>query len=262
MNIADRYVPDFWSGLLIHPTNFNSNNLLVCAIALYSIFYLKGLIKVIPLSLVITSICICFGTASRTNLIIIVLSLAVGLWMKYLLDKKMLIPKKISRKGILVLVSSLLVVAGVIYINADRISSLVSTLYSSLAYRTSNYVSLFDDPRIHSWVIGIKALFEYPFGGGPVEMESHNLMLDAGNDTGILPFILLTLFMIKIIKLILNVYHQDRLDSNTKLLSLMTLIVTFFALMIEPVFVARPFVFIYMCCIWGMTESLVRFKTI
>lgn len=74
MNIMDRYVTDFWNGLSIPPTNFNTNFLILFTLVAYVMTQVQSWRKVILLLLALSGVLVAFGTATRTNLFVLLLS--------------------------------------------------------------------------------------------------------------------------------------------------------------------------------------------
>lgn len=96
-----------------------------------------------------------------------------------------------------------------------------------------------------------------------MKIEAHNLILEAGRRTGIIPFVLLLGFVLKVLKNSFMFARNPEIEYQTRLLVFLVTIGTMVAMMIEPVFVGRPYIFIYLSLVWGMTEGTLRMvKTI
>lgn len=258
MNIADRYVIDFWNDLPIPPTNFNTNFLIIFAICSYSVFRLKQWYKIIPVVLVVSGVGVSFGTATRTNLFMLVLSFVLYFVFAICIEKKQYnIQLKISygKLGFCVVVVALSMFIFVKW--GGALLSLFETLFASLQYRTSNYVAVSDDPRWRSWYQSLVGLFQFPFGNNTeMTMEAHNLILEAGRRTGVIPFLLLLVFIIIQVRNVVRFAKCEDYNAGTRCLGFLTVVIAVVAMMIEPVFIGRPFIFIYMSYIWGMTEGM------
>ena len=261
MNVMDRYVVDFWNGLLIPPTNFNTNFLILFAVVAYVLTQVHSWNRVILLILTAAGVLVAFGTATRTNLFMIVLSFMLLVIFDVRNEHKKV--KKPTGRFTLFTFAFLIVIiviAGTVTIKyGGKIVNLTESLFASLSYRTSNYVKLAEDPRWRSWISALVGLIDYPFGNNTsMKIEAHNLILEAGKKTGIIPFCLLLWFVVRVLKDSISFAQNYKIEYQTRLLVFLVTIGTMVAMMIEPVFVGRPFIFIYMSLVWGMTESTLR----
>lgn len=265
MNVKDRYVADFWNGLTIPPTNFNTNFLILSAVTAYSLFILNKWYKIIPLILTLSGILVAFGTATRTNLLMLALSFVLLFAYQIMYEKKGVEIKmlKITNKNLAFLTIMLGVFAFIILKWGDLFVSLIENLYASLFYRISNYVDISNDPRWYSWGNAFMGLFKFPFGNNTdMIMEAHNLALEVGRRTGIIPFLLLFIFIIKVTKNAFRLAKTKCYDKKTRILGFIVTLGTMVAMMIEPVFLGRPFIFIYLSLVWGMTNGLLKLSQV
>jgi len=118
------------------------------------------------------------------------------------------------------------------------------------------------DKRFSWWLSGIKAMMDYPWGGGHGVFLAHNMKLthntwiDIGKDFGILPFLSFILVSM------LSLYYAARLlffsslkNLNKQLIILMT--ITMFAIMmIEPVFTSDKTFFAYISFFYGLLKNI------
>lgn len=261
MNALDRYVTDFWNGLAVPPTNFNTNFLVLFAIVAYSVFVLTGWKKLVVLILTFMGVLVAFGTATRTNLFMIVLSFLIYFIYQYVYEKrKIVLERRNINKQWLLFGAAILILIFVVFMKwGNQIFLLTAKLFASLQYRTSNYVSFAEDPRWQSWLNAFVGLLDYPLGNNiSMHMEAHNIILEAGRRTGIIPFLLLLIFFINIGTTILKFSKQREINSNVRLLCLLVGIGAMLAMMIEPVFLGRPFIFIYFSLVWGMNVGMLK----
>lgn len=261
MNIMDRYVTDFWNGLPIPPTNFNTNFLILFTAVAYVLTQVPSWKKVILLMLTASGVLVAFGTATRTNLFMILLSFALLFLFDGVYEHKKF--KRPSGRLTLVTFSFgivVIIISGIVLAKfGNRIVDLIENLFASLSYRTSNYVKMSDDPRWKTWINAFVGLIDYPFGNNTsMKIEAHNLILEAGRRTGVIPFVLLLGFVLKVLKNSFMFARNYKIEYQTRLLVFLVTIGTMVAMMIEPVFVGRPYIFIYLSLIWGMTEGTLR----
>ena len=143
----------------------------------------------------------------------------------------------------------------------EKITDLTENLFASLSYRTGNYVKMSEDPRWKTWIDAFVGLLDYPMGNNTsMNVEAHNLILEAGRRTGIVPFVLLLLFVVRVLKNSIVLAKNHEIEYQARLLLFLVTVGTMLAMMIEPVFVGRPFIFIYLSLVWGMTEGILRRK--
>ena len=266
MNVMDRYVTDFWNGLLIPPTNFNTNFLILFTAVAYVLTQVQSWKKVILLILTGSGVLVAFGTATRTNLFMILLSFMLLFRFDIVYEhKKIERPSGRITPATFAFGVAVIIVSGIVLVKfGDRITDLIENLFASLSYRTSNYVKMSDDPRWKTWINAFVGLIDYPFGNNTsMKIEAHNLILEAGRRTGIIPFVLLLGFVLKVLKNSFMFARNPKIEYQTRLLVFLVTIGTMVAMMIEPVFVGRPYIFIYLSLVWGMTEGTLRMvKTI
>lgn len=263
MNVMDRYVADFWNGLLIPPTNFNTNFLILFTAVAYVLTQVSSWKKVLLLTLTAAGVLVAFGTATRTNLFMILLSFVLLVLFDVVYEhKKIERPKgKLSpakfRFGILMIIALVAILAKF----GEKITDLTENLFASLSYRTGNYVKMSEDPRWKTWIDAFVGLLDYPMGNNTsMNVEAHNLILEAGRRTGIVPFVLLLLFVVRVLKNSIVLAKNHEIEYQARLLLFLVTVGTMLAMMIEPVFVGRPFIFIYLSLVWGMTEGILRRK--
>lgn len=102
--------------------------------------------------------------------------------------------------------------------------------------------NLFDDKRFSWWGIGLKAMIDFPVGGGHGVMVAHhtklahNTWIDIGKDFGVLPFLLFLLLTLQYVYFLYKIVFFSGLDILIRILLVMVPLSIFPILMIEPVF--------------------------
>lgn len=175
---------------------------------------------------------------SRTGILIIALSIA----------SYFLILKRVTKKSIFVLV-----------IGAFAAMYYYKNAQGSLFLSRTSGMSFADDPRIKAWDAAWKGLFLFPSGGKQTVLPlqyAHNLWLDVGFETGIIPFLLLAIFSLLVL---LNVVKLNRIEIPYKLKVLFlclssAFVVTFF---MEPVLEGWIFYFNAFCLYAGLLNGTI-----
>lgn len=138
------------------------------------------------------------------------------------------------------------------------------TLYVSQLDFFSSIVSRYLDEDINTvgdrsvaWKLGFINLFEFPFGGEPMNTVSyyHNFWLDIRKVSGILPFFIMLVFTIENIRFLffkrsLNVYQRPILEFSR--IGFITILLTMF---VEPIIEGSPVVFYFFIFYCGFNKS-------
>lgn len=259
---SNRYLPDFWNGELIQPTNFNSRGIFIVALSYYAIKHeTRKIQKFILIGSICTVLLSSIMTASRTNLYFFVAFFALDFLVEFLILRK-LTPREIIRNGLnkkrVFFVLVVVLIGGIL---CYRYSEMIIQWFmrSAIVERQESNVarfSLSNDPRWILWTDTIKMLWNNPMGD-PTAMYAHNLILDTGRVAGVIPMALMLLFaccqLQKIVKICLR---KSELPLNQKVFIFSVVLCLFMSFMIEPVLEGRPFVFVGACLVFGMTRSV------
>lgn len=127
-----------------------------------------------------------------------------------------------------------------------------------------------DDQRFTWWATGIKAMLDFPLGGGHGVMVAHNTKLahntwiDIGKDFGVIPFSLFLLLTIQSIYFLIKIALFSKMDIFKKVLLIITPMSAFPILMIEPVFTSDKTFIAYLFFYMGIVSKVynVTFKNI
>lgn len=178
--------------------------------------------------------------------------------------------------GIIIIFVTIL--RGVTFKNVLR-SFFVLVLIFFLIYSFSLYLSQFDifsgitsrysdsdvntaGDRSVAWKLGFENLYEYPFGGEPMNRVSyyHNLWLDIRKVSGIIPFLIMIAFTFINYKFLFY-NHNLRSISNSLLefsrIGFVTLLLIMF---VEPIIEGSPLVFYFFIFYCGLNKSFYSFQ--
>ena len=253
---ANRYIPDFWSGQIIQPTNFNSRGIITVAITYYVLCYEKRkLVKCVHVFFLGTVLLSSIMTASRTNIYFAVLFFIID----FLVDVFVLNREKLNRLRTMVVQRRtfftvlIIILAAVLiwFLYSEQIISWfnASALMERQESDTARF-SLSNDPRWERWVSTIKLLIENPMGN-PEADHAHNLILDVGRVSGIIPMIFMLICVILQIRRVIMCCGK-KYDERIKVFSFSIASCILASFMIEPVLEGRPYIYIGSCMIMGI----------
>ncbi|WP_143543632.1 O-antigen ligase family protein [Salinicoccus roseus] len=195
IHFVGRYAVDLWSNEPISATVINLRFSL--GLALLPILFLAKdkytpyvkSIKLISLVCFIASFYSIILLGNRTGIAIAIISFLIV----FIISRKISL-KKVS--NLFVIVMSIILFA--ILYNNNWLGLKASWQASALSYRLQSNSSL-EDPRVNAWIESFLGMFTNPLGGKKSDIGltyAHNLWLDVGYETGILPFLLLIGFTI------------------------------------------------------------------
>lgn len=209
--------------------------------------YSKAINTVISLLSLYSSILL----ANRTGLIIAFLSI-IGIYVIQL--KLSTITKKI--KITLFLLFEFLVLVCLYNMNIFNIKTF--WLESNAFYRFTN-MSLINDPRLTAWIESLTGIFIKPLGGKQAQLSlnyAHNLWLDVGWTTGLLPFLTLVIFTLMTLKDYIKMLRNIKISLYLKCFISSMLIAFLFIFMVEPVIEANILFFCAFCFLSGILRSI------
>ena len=261
LSTSSRSVTNFWTGGITTATLQATYFAMSTSIATYLIFF-KGKIYKFFGSFIL-AICIWNSmlTASRTPLFLLGIMFFIGYLVKNF--------SKGTNKGILIkslkiiiCTSFLLALFFTIY-NYDFFNLKTNFEQSFLGIRLAGIENENALSRPEIWGRAIMNIYNNPFGYN-TKFFAHNLWLDLGQDSGIIPLLFLIIYFILILKSFYkNVIKNEKIRS-TKYLVLFIYISLIITFMLEPILQGIPFLFICFCIINGGVDSLkkVNFENI
>lgn len=264
--IDARFVADYWTGELVHPTNFNSRICYAIGFSFFAFFYVGKITTFITLVfLQLFTLFISIQTASRTNLLLMALVFMFSLILHLFVlknkpnDSKDL--KSINRMRaiamILIIITTVIFMGDITKWYAD--SQLVERL--ALGSNTNNIMQgVSEDGRWELWREVISQMSDYPFGNMPTSMYAHNLFLDTYRSTGIIPTVLIIVFFIASSKTVIRFIKNGTIQSKTKCLVFSFIVCGFCSFMVEPVIEGRPLNLAIFCMLIGIMEGCLNFR--
>ncbi|MDP5230863.1 MAG: hypothetical protein NWQ38_10755 [Cellulophaga sp.] len=247
----ERNLPMFWGSDDINATAMGAFfvfNMCIPALLLVSYKEIPKVFFVILLVIFIISVACVLRIGSRTQLAIILLSLIISL---FIATPKMSIKQNITIYS---------VVGILVFFIATKVSfDLDSDIMTSFAGRMkdkggSDIAS--GGGRTQLWEKSIDNLFEKPLGWDLNEFGySHNLWLDALRVGGIISFIILILYFLRVVNLVRKIISVKLFPVYFQILCLTYLIAFFSLFMVEPGIDGTFTLFILFCLFVGLVRQ-------
>lgn len=253
-SMQSRYALDIWSGALFQPTNLNS----YCIFSIISLYpatrYVENKVKkrLFQVS-AIFAVIVCLVSASRTNLLFLILAFLFGVLATGDFGKKkgIFAPTKSKVLGAIVCVFLLLIFS-------DQIASMIQS--SSLGERLSSQnLTVSNDGRWERMGLVLEHLMDYPFGNMPFS-EAHNLWLDTARVSGIIPMILMICYTLSVVYNAVKLYWRKSVTLEIRIWMMLTVCTMFLSFMIEPVLEGRPYIFIIFCFFAGLNRVILKYS--
>ncbi|WP_342421230.1 O-antigen ligase family protein [Paenibacillus sp. FSL E2-0178] len=235
---AWRGVSSIW-GENISATGLNTYLSLGLSLLPICLFSTNKKVRLIALLNFILSVYCMLKLGSRTGIIIIAVPTAVS----FLLLGKMNIRKVL---GIIFFVFLCFITWN--YIDSTYLFSRLSSMDN------------FNDPRFAVWKDAVIGIFKYPLGGNKVSLPlkyAHNMWLDVGIESGILPFVLLIILTVS--PFITLFYLLRNNFPNTLKMSFICILSSFFiCFFLEPIMEGWLYYFNGFCFFLGIMNRIVK----
>lgn len=224
---------DIWTKEKISTTATAINYTFLIGVIYYAIFYEKAKkYKYINLALFFVLFIYNFALGRRTPILMLAIALCVSLFLDYVVYKKRTINKKNIIKILIVL--CILAICGItLYLlNIFDIQNNIGWLNLILKFRNFGL----NPERIELWLDGIKIAPKYLWGGQLISEELgvqiHDLWMDTYDYSGIVPFILLTIYTILVI---IDLYKIMKNTIHNKTLFITFLLCVLIQMLLEPI---------------------------
>lgn len=133
-------------------------------------------------------------------------------------------------------------------------------LSTNLAARYQRRASLenADSFRFQSFWIGLRELIQYPMGGRASQVYRHNMWLDVGRVSGIIPFCLLLVYSIKNFANVTVIWKNTKILPSLRYLLLFLYIGAYVNCFVEPIWEGALNFFLALCVVDGMVSAMMR----
>lgn len=250
----ERIMPEFWTGNMLNATSQSALFLLLSGVSFYVLIIMKKqyLLKIAVFTGIGFLLLNALLTSSRTAIIYPVAAFVISYFSYMFLSKKI-------KLGNFIFLNLILVTLFVLYQNnVWNIQNVLTQL--PLFQRVTNeiYIPLNEDERLKTYSFFVQNMADYPFGGlnsiNPI-YYMHNLWLDVYAVSGILAFLVLIVFTIRVFILIFNILTNPDICNEFKVFLIGAYTSFILLFMTEPVLLSSPWFFMTFCLITGMTEK-------
>lgn len=131
---------------------------------------------------------------------------------------------------------------------------------SNLAARFNDDLSASDDYRFSSVGRGLVTMLDYPLGGLKEEGYYHNLWLDIGRISGVIPFLIMVTYSFLTFFHVIKLFCDKTLDKKARYVLLSVYLGTLMNSFVEPVLEGLLGSFYSFILLNGLTESLYRWE--
>ena len=133
-------------------------------------------------------------------------------------------------------------------------------LSTNLAARYERRASLenADSFRFQSFWIGMRELIQYPMGGRASQIYRHNMWLDVGRVSGIIPFCLLMMYSVKNFANVTAIWKNTKILPSLRYLLLFLYIGAYVNCFVEPIWEGALNFFLALCVVDGMVSAMIR----
>ena len=252
---------NLWTGTLRAATHYGAMSIIPLAYGLYLIVgneEKRG--RWVGWSLILFAFIVSFITASRTVLFLI----PVGTIISYFANIKM--RGNFQQKHLKQLLGTLILLGvGIVIFVSDMFGIQTLFLRTQLGQRYAlGYApTLMNDGRWKNFRFFFRHIRKSLCGGGYTRVHSgnlHNVYLNVFDLSGIIPFILLILFTLWVIRDYKRMADNKAVNISTRLLFLLVLSLSFIQMMIEPIMESVPVFFWCLLLICGMQNKVSHYK--
>lgn len=257
---AKRLTLDIWTGQVMATTGQMTNYTLLASLAGFLLLCKsKGRLLLLILCGLAAFHTIFVG--GRTILVLFGLSIAIGLIVFYLFSA----PQRRRRAIPWLILSLLLTLAAVSAYESDLFgiqsffesSGLYERFFSD--YAQDHNVGFWDTRRWELKGMYLKLALDYPFGGGKIVRVvgnyAHDLWFDILDNAGIIPFLLILLYTLRMLFRLLKYIWSPHTEHADKILFASYAVCIFAQFFVEPILQGSPIFLAATCMIDGMLSS-------
>lgn len=242
---------EFWTGQVRAATGSGFLNTFIVSLVLYTIIYEKRIwLKIILSVLTVFSLLYMFMLGTRTQFIVLFVVLIVGV-LVYMYQKHKMLG---VFKSLMIFTICTAVILCMYIFNVFHLADFINS--SNIANRYYDKVGLShsNQGRIEAFIEGVQGLFLYPFGGLHSESYRHNMWLDIGRVSGLIPFIIMIVFSCITFNHMLKMFKNRNSDSAMRFLILCLYIGVMINFFVEPIMEGLLNFFLGFCVVNGMID--------
>lgn len=246
---------DFWTGSYRAATGSGILNTLMVSTIPYTVKFEKRLpVKLFFIILLVLDIRYMFMLGTRTQFFILLLmTIFATIQFSY---------SRYGFTGVIkcIVVITVIIIAAILVYNFNVLSVRDYILKTNLAARYVERASLekSDSFRFHSFWRGLRDLFIYPLGRHRGQIYYHNMWLDVGRVSGIIPFATLLMYSVRNFKNVIVIWNGEKIIPALRYLLLFAYMGVYANFFVEPIWEGGLNLFLAMCVIDGMTNAMTR----
>jgi hypothetical protein len=253
LNVRIAYIPWLSKDIFVQGTIIGSY--VALGISLSGTIITKSSLKLKLINIVVFTLSLYSSImiADRTGLIIAAFSFVITF----------LIQIKIGKAGsnfLFVSITAIIIIVVLFLFNSNYAGLKDSWMHSD-AYNRLSTMDMANDPRFSAWSSAFAGIFVNPLGGKLTNIHldyAHNLWLDVGWSTGIIPFILLIVFTIITIVNYVKIIKNRSVSQYLRILITTMLTGFLFTFMVEPILEGNYRLFSAFCFYSGMLSVLAK----
>lgn len=256
--VSARYVVDFWSKSMIHPTEFNNRVIYAIPLLFYALAYIESMqMKLTIIVCSFINLYVSVQTASRTNIYLTVAMFLFSAILKLIDCRKVYKNEKKEKRNRMRTFCVILALILIIAVNYNKITVFLnnSALFYRIGVMGKAQQSIRNDGRWSKWYNVISQMWDYPMGNMPFTGQAHNILLDVFVKCGAVPFVLLFILFGHIIFMLVCIFRKTNIRTKYKYLILLELVCVMISFMLEPVIEGRPLNLMLFLFMVGLIES-------
>ena len=246
---------DFFSGEIRAATGSGAINTLIFSLLICIICLEKRIVvKLVGLFFFAVSFLYAFQLGSRTQFVIMITVNFITLFL--------LLHERSGKGAVLKFAAVLVVIGALLYFMYSLNIFGIQDAYeaSNLAARFNDDLSASDDYRFSSVGRGLVTMLDYPLGGLKEEGYYHNLWLDIGRISGIVPFLVMVAYSFLTFFHVIKLFRDKSLDKKVRYVLLSIYLGTLMNFFVEPILEGLINSFYSFTFLNGLTESLYRWE--
>ncbi len=246
---------DFWTRSYRAATGSGSLNTLLVSSAVYTVKFEKRLtVKIFFLILLTLSFQYMFMLGTRTQFaVFLVVTLLAVLYLAYV---------KQGIAGMLKCLAVIILSAGVLllmyWLNIFSVKDYISGTNLAARYTRRASLANADAFRFQGFWTGLRELVQYPLGCRAAQPYRHNMWLDVGRVSGIIPFALLLIYSVKNFRSVLEIWRNTDVIPGLRYLLLFLYMGAYANCFVEPIWEGTLNFFLAVCVMDGMVGAKIR----
>ena len=246
---------DVWTGTYRAATGSGSLNTMTIASLPYIVkFEKRATVKILFLALFLATLQYMFMLGTRTQFaIFLLIVIFASLQSAYSERRTVGVLKCIGVMAVIGLIAFLFYHFNVLTIRDYILSTNLAARYERRASLVNS-----DSLRVQSFLTGLRELLQYPLGGRAGQTYRHNMWLDVGRVSGIIPFCLLLIYSIKNFVNAAVIWKSKKVLLSLRYLLLFLYIGAYANCFVEPIWEGALNFFLALCVIDGMVCAMIR----